>query len=169
MDISVRVDGLDDLTQQLNRLESIAKQKSLTYKAMFYATTPFLQEAKRLAPIAEGEYYRYYKGQNGNSSRVLQKPGKLKKSIKRKRVKLPNSIGVGVYSAPIKHGAAKKYNVFYWRFLEYGTPKMRAFPFFRPAFDHKKNESLERFKQRYREYVQDVVQRRTIGGQSASE
>lgn len=169
MDISVRVDGLDDLTQQLNRLESIAKQKSLTYKAMFYATTPFLQEAKRLAPIAEGEYYRYYKGQNGNSSRVLQKPGKLKKSIKRKRVKLSNSIGVGVYSAPIKHGAAKKYNVFYWRFLEYGTPKMRAFPFFRPAFDHKKNESLERFKQRYREYVQDVVQRRTIGGQSASE
>ena len=169
MDVSVRVEGLEDLTNQLRQLESIGKQKTLTYKAIFYATTPFLQEVKRLAPVAEGQYYRYYKGQNGNSSRVLQKPGKLKKSIKRKRVKLPTSIGVGIYSAPIKHGAAKKYSVFYWRFLEYGTPKMRAFPFFRPAFDHKKDESLERFKQRYREYVQDVVHRRTIGGQNAGE
>lgn len=169
MDITTSFIGVDDLTKQLSQLESIAKQKALTYRAMFYATTPFLQEAKRLAPIAEGQYYRYYKGQNGNSSRVLQTPGKLRKSIKRKRVKLPTSIGVGVYSAPIKHGSAKKYSVFYWRFIEYGTPKMRAFPFFRPAFDHKKDEALERFKQRYREYVQDVVQRRTIGGQSASE
>lgn len=169
MDISMRIDGLDDLTKQLKQLESIPKQKALTYRAMFYATTPFVQEVKRLAPIAEGQYYRYYKGQKGNGSRVLQTPGKLRKSIKRKRVKLPTSIGVGVYSAPIKHGAAKKYSVFYWRFLEYGTPKMRAFPFFRPAFDHKKDEALERFKQRYREYINDVVQRRTIGGQSAGE
>lgn len=169
MDISTRFIGLEDCTKQLRQLESIAKEKALTYRAMFYATTPFVQEVKRLAPIAEGQYYRYYKGQKGNGSRVLQTPGKLKKSIKRKRVKLPSSIGVGVYSAPIKNGAAKKFSVFYWRFLEYGTPKMRAFPFFRPAFDHKKDEALERFKQRYREYVQDVVQRRTIGGQSASE
>ena len=176
MDISTRVVGMDDLTKQLGQLESIGKQKVLTYRAIFYATKPMLDEVKRLAPKAEKEYYRYYRGSfanrkrgQANPSRVLQKPGKLKKSIKRKRVKLRTSVGVGIYSAPIKHGAATKYNVFYWRFIEYGTPVMRAFPFFRPAFDHKKTESLDRFKQRYREYVQDVVQRRAIGGQSAGE
>lgn len=167
MDISVEIEGLDDLTQQLKRLESLAKQKTLTYKAMFFATKPMLDEVKRLAPKAEKAYYRYYR-KNGKS-RVLQTPGKLKKSIKRRRVKLDSSIGVAVYSGPIKHGEAKKYNVFYWRFLEYGTPKMPAFPFIRPAFDHKKEESLERFKQRYRDYVNDVVQRRTVGGGNAGE
>ena len=167
MDISVEIEGLDDLTQQLKRLESLAKQKTLTYKAMFFATKPMLDEVKRLAPKAEKAYYRYYR-KNGKS-RVLQTPGKLKKSIKRRRVKLDSSIGVAVYSGPIKHGEAKKYNVFYWRFLEYGTPKMPAFPFIRPAFDHKKEESLERFKQRYRDYVNDVVQRRTVGGGDAGE
>ena len=155
MDISVEIEGLDDLTKQLQQLESLAKQKTLTYKAMFFATKPMLDEVKRLAPKAEKAYFRYYR-KNGKS-RVLQTPGKLKKSIKRRRVKLDSSIGVAVYSGPIKHGEAKKYNVFYWRFLEYGTPKMRAFPFIRPAFDHKKEESLERFKQRYREYVDDAV------------
>ena len=167
MDISVEIEGLDDLTQQLKRLESLAKQKTLTYKAMFFATKPMLDEVKRLAPKAEKAYYRYYR-KNGKS-RVLQTPGKLKKSIKRRRVKLDSSIGVAVYSGPIKHGEAKKYNVFYWRFLEYGTPKMPAFPFIRPAFDHKKDEALERFKQRYRDYVNDVVQRRTVGGSNAGE
>ena len=167
IDLSVEVEGLDDLTKQLQQLESLAKQKTLTYKAMFFATKPMLDEVKRLAPKAEKAYFRYYR-KNGKS-RVLQTPGKLKKSIKRRRVKLDSSIGVAVYSGPIKHGEAKKYNVFYWRFLEYGTPKMRAFPFIRPAFDHKKEESLERFKQRYRDYFNDVVQRRTVGGSNAGE
>ncbi|MFN4317189.1 HK97-gp10 family putative phage morphogenesis protein [Acinetobacter parvus] len=175
MDILVEIEGLDDLTKQLQQLESLAKQKTLTYKALFFATKPMLDEVKRLAPKAESSYFRYYAGKNGDKSRVLQSPGKLKKSIKRKRVKLEKSVGVSIYSAPIKHGLATKYNIFYWRFLEYGTklengtPKMPAFPFIRPAFDHKKEESLERFKQRYREYVDDVVQRRTVGGSNAGE
>lgn len=38
MDISVEIEGLDDLTQQLKRLESLAKQKTLTYKALFFAS-----------------------------------------------------------------------------------------------------------------------------------
>lgn len=167
MDISVEIEGLDDLTKQLQRLESLAKQKTLTYKALFAASKPMLDEVKLLAPKAAQQYFRYYAGRDGNKSRILQTPGKLKKSIKRKRIKLEKSVGVGIYSNPIKHGGAMKYSVFYWRFLEYGTPKMRAFPFIRPAFDHKKDESLELFKQRYREYIDDVVQRRTSGGGDA--
>ena len=61
MDISVEIEGLDDLTQQLKRLESLAKQKTLTYKAMFFATKPMLDEVKRLAPKAEKAYFRYYR------------------------------------------------------------------------------------------------------------
>lgn len=168
MDISVELEGLDDLAKQLQQLESLAKNKSLTYKALFQASKPMLDEVKRLAPKAEKAYFRYF-NKSGNKSKILQKPGKLKKSIKRKRVKLADSTGVSIFSAPIKSGMAGKYNVFYWRFLEYGTPKMAAVPFIRPAFDHKKEESLDLFKQRYREYVQAVIDRRTppdLGGSS---
>lgn len=162
IETSVEIEGLDDLTKQLQQLESLAKQKTLTYKAMFFATKPMLDEVKRLAPKSEKAYFRYYR-KNGKS-RVLQTPGKLKKSIKRRRVKLDSSIGVAIYSGPIKHGEAKKYNVFYWRFLEYGTPNMAAIPFIRPGFDTKKSEALQRFKDRYRSYVDDVIQRRASAG-----
>lgn len=154
--VNCEVLGLEELTRKLKQLERLGKQKSLVYKAIFFATKPMLDEVKQRASKADKAYYRYYNSQ-GNKSRVLQKPGKLKKSIKRKRVKLPDSVGVGIYSAPIKSGGASKYSVFYWRFLEYGTPRMAAIPFIRPAFDHKKLDSLDKFKQRYREYVQAII------------
>lgn len=156
IETSVEIEGLEELTRKLRQLERLAKQKSLVYKAIFFATKPMLDDVKKRAPKAEAAYYRYFRG-GGQKSRVLQTPGKLRKSIKRKRVKLPDSVGVGIYSAPIKHGGASKYSVFYWRFIEYGTPKMAAMPFIRPAYDAKKIEALDRFKQKYRDYVQAVI------------
>jgi HK97 gp10 family phage protein len=47
--------------------------------------------------------------------------------------------------------AGKKRNVdrdsYYWRFVEFGTSKMSARPFMRPAFDGNKLEALNRIKE----------------------
>ncbi len=151
IDLSVEVEGLDDLTKQLTRLVSLAKQQQYVMNAASYALSPIVKEVKRLAPKAESEYIRY---RNGRKDKV--KPGGLKKAISRKRVKLEKSRGVALQ---IKYNKA-----FYWRFLEYGTPNMAAIPFIRPGFDTKKSEALQRFKDRYRSYVDDVIQRRASAG-----
>ncbi len=149
MNINTEIEGLEDLDQQLQRLVSIATEEKYVMNACSYAMTPIIAEAKRLAPKAEKDYIRHRRGH-----KVEVKPGGLKKAISRKRVKLSNSRGVALQ---IKYGKA-----FYWRFLEYGTPHMLAVPFLRPAFDAKKAQALQRFKDRYRKYVDDVIQRQAI-------
>ncbi|ELW82084.1 bacteriophage protein, PF04883 family [Acinetobacter sp. WC-743] len=166
IDVSVRVDGLDDLTQQLQQLESLGKQKQLTQNALFYASKPMLDEVKALAPKAEKAYYRYWKGRKSDDyagkERKLVKPGKLKKSIKRRRVKIEGSAAIGIYVGGTKWLNDPNYYAFYWRFLEYGTPNLPATPFIRPSFDKHKEQAVERFKERYREYVNKITQRKNL-------
>ena len=51
-------------------------------------------------------------------------------------------------------GASNPDDPFYWRFVEFGTSKMRAFPFLRPAFDAKKIEAAERIKDALRQGIE---------------
>jgi len=49
--------------------------------------------------------------------------------------------------------AGKRYrkrdvDAYYWRFVEFGTAKMAARPFMRPAFEAKKGDALEAIKGR---------------------
>lgn len=167
MDISTKFEGVQDLTSQLEKLESLAKQERLTQNALFFASKPMVDEIKLKAPVADKEYYRYYRGSarsrrkgNPQNSRKLITPGTLKKSVARKRLRLERSVGVGIY---IKNKA------FYWRFIENGTPNFVAVPFIRPAFDKNKQKSLERFKQRYRKYIDAIVQRKALESLNVSE
>ncbi|MDH0655941.1 HK97 gp10 family phage protein [Acinetobacter johnsonii] len=167
MDISTKIEGMQDLTSQLEKLETLAKQEKLTQNALFFASKPIVDEIKLKAPVAEKDYYRYYRGSarsrrkgNPQSSRKLIKPGTLKKSVARKRLRLERSVGVGIF---IKNKA------FYWRFIERGTPNYVAVPFIRPAFDQYKEKSVERFKQRYRKYIEAVVQRHSLESLNVSE
>lgn len=43
-------------------------------------------------------------------------------------------------------GAGKPRDAFYWRFIEFGTKKMTAKPFLRPAFDENKSAAVEGIK-----------------------
>lgn len=45
-------------------------------------------------------------------------------------------------------------DTFYWRYLEFGTSKMAARPFLRPAFEAQKNAAIEVFKTTLAEGVQ---------------
>lgn len=62
-----------------------------------------------------------------------RKPGSLKNSIR--RVNKEGSGNIRVY--------AGNYRVYYARFIEYGTRKMSARPFLRPAFESIKTKFLD--------------------------
>lgn len=66
-EISVQIEGLEDLQKQLERLVSLAEQEKYTFRAASYAMTPIVNQARLLAPMAEQAYFRYSKG------RVLRK------------------------------------------------------------------------------------------------
>ena len=167
MEISAQIIGLEDLNQQLQALTTLAGEKQKTQKACFDAAKVFQDEVKKQAPKAEAQYYRYYsKKKHGNNNRKLMKPGTLRKSVSRKRVKFDNNVGTAIVIKP---------KAFYWRFIEYGTPTMAAAPFIRTAYDLKKQEALDKFKERYRIYIQEIVEKRRLedlaaqGGDDASE
>jgi len=82
--------------------------------------------------------------------KMRRRSGQLQKSItsrvmKRFELRGRNSKGqkVGV------RGRA-----FYWRYLEFGTKKMSAKPFMRPAIESKKQEALKAIEEELRKAVQ---------------
>ena len=59
-----------------------------------------------------------------------------------------------------KDRAGKTYattNAFYWRFFEYGTSKMAARPFIRPAFEAKKSEAMQAMKNKLSEKISEAL------------
>ena len=154
IEVSAQVIGLEDLNQQLQALTTLAGEKQKTQKATFEAAKVFQDEVKKQAPKAESAYYRYYsKKKHGSNNRKFMKPGTLKKSVSRKRVKFDNNVGTAIMIKP---------KAFYWRFIEYGTPNLVAVPFIRVSFELKKQEALNKFKEKYRIYVQEIIERRRI-------
>ena len=160
MDFDFKIDGFSDLAEQLASLVTLAKQKQLTQNALFYASEPMFDEIKKNAPRAEKAYYRYYRGSlrqrkrgNAQNSRKLKRPGTLRRNVARKRIRIDGKVAVGIYI---------KQKAFYYRFIERGTPKIKAVPFIRPAYDRYKEWSVERFKQKYGEYVALAFKKKII-------
>lgn len=160
MEFNFKIEGLSELTEQLQGLEKLGKQKQLTQNALFYASQPILDEIKLNAPRAEKSYYRYWRGSakarlagNPQNSRKLMRPGNLRRNISRRRIRVEGGVAVGIFV---------KSKAFYYRFLEYGTPTLLAVPFIRPAFDRYKETAVERFKEKYAQYVQAAFERRQI-------
>ncbi|NFL36786.1 HK97-gp10 family putative phage morphogenesis protein [Clostridium botulinum] len=109
---SIEVQGVDEL---LNKLQSIgANVGKLENKALKNAAEPVLQDAKANVPI---------------------KTGKLKKGLKITNVKRKEGskyILVGV-------DRGDNSEIFYGKFIEFGTSKMSAKPFLQPAYEKNKD------------------------------
>ncbi len=160
MELSCEVEGLEELQQQLAGLVNLAKQKSITQSVCRFALKELHADVVSDAPRAEEAYYRYYRGSakarragNPQNSRKLMQPGKLKGAIKFKRVKLDKSVGVGIYVLN---------RAFYWRFIEYGTPRMAADPFLRNNFDSHKERVVERFKASYARRIKNIIKKQQV-------
>lgn len=107
------------------KLEELGRKGArIENKALEESAKPILEEMKK-------------------TSSFRDRTGRLRKGLK---IDKPKKIK-GVKT--VKIGITKEDNseIFYSRFFEYGTSKMTAKPFMRPALDKKRREAVEKMKE----------------------
>ena len=139
---TMTVSGLADLEEALQELGNAVAGKVL-YNALMTAAIPIQDTAIAMAPQAVKPYYRY----------------------KRRGKKVRGKAAAGQPAAGTTTereayvGVSWQGNAFYGRFLEFGTAKMAARPFLRPAFDARSGEALGIFMDRLRENIERARRR----------
>ncbi|APH24629.1 HK97-gp10 family putative phage morphogenesis protein [Clostridium botulinum] len=120
---SMELDGMDNL---IRKIEDIGKAGTrIENKALKKAGELIVEEAKNNVPFRKG---------------------KLKEGLKVSGVRKKN--GNKFVLAGIQKGDNSK--IFYGKFLEFGTSKMKARPFMGPAYESKKEEAKEVIKEELR-------------------
>ena len=152
---SVQVQGLDQLAKAVRELPQRVARNGL--RAAGYAGAKVIRdEAKLQAPVATGDL-----GPN------QPPPGTLKRSVIMKQIPELSGAQKQTFFVTVRHG--KKYrkqgkkgnlsqDAWYWRFVEFGTVKMSARPFLRPAFDMKKHEAVTAIKTRLAQRIEQAAQ-----------
>ena len=152
---SVQVQGLDQLAKALRELPQRVARNGM--RAAVYAGAKVIRdEAKLQAPVA-----------TGNLGPNQPPPGTLKRSVIMKQIPELSGAQKQTFFVTVRHG--KKYrkqgkkgnlsqDAWYWRFVEFGTVKMSARPFLRPAFDMKKHEAVTAIKTRLAQRIEQAAQ-----------
>lgn len=141
---SVQIKGLDALAKALKELPDRVAKNGL--RAAVYAGAKVIRdEAKLQAPVATGTLKRAV----------------ILKQIPELSTKNKQTFFVTVRQGKKYRKQGKKGNLsqdaWYWRFVEFGTVKMSARPFLRPAFDMKKNDALTAIKTRLAERIEQAA------------
>ncbi|KQQ89925.1 hypothetical protein ASF77_23390 [Massilia sp. Leaf139] len=139
----MNVEGFKELAENLKKLGPRLAKNGL--RAATSAGAALIRnEARNLAPVDTGEM-----------KRDIQ--------IKREREVRGGELVTASYSVYTRGGkksrlSGKARNVdkdsFYWKFVEFGTAKMPAQPFMRPAFDAKKVAAVEAIGEKLDERIQ---------------
>ena len=138
---TVHIEGLDTIFQKLIEMPDNERRKILRRAANAGAIV-FRDEARQRAPKYEKEI----------KEKDHPPAGTLKRSIVTKYIAKDSDRFNATYYVTVRRG--KKYqkqgirgdksqDAFYAQFVEYGTQKMAARPFMRPAFEAKKKQAAE--------------------------
>ena len=138
MNLTMKVEGLDELNRRLNRLESKQIKKAVRSSAMF-ATGPMLKKMKSKVPVEDGPL----KKSLGRQSRFFRR-GQI------------FSMRIGIRSKQSPDGS---WPSVYGPMIENGTLKMAAQPFMRPAFDENYRATIDRFGQSLGEKVEQLAEK----------
>jgi HK97 gp10 family phage protein len=141
---SVQIKGLDALAKALKELPDRVAKNGL--RAAVYAGAKVIRDEAKL--------------------QALVATGTLKRAVILKQIPELSSKNKQTFFVTVRQG--KKYrkqgkkgnlsqDAWYWRFVEFGTVKMSARPFLRPAFDMKKNDALTAIKTRLAERIEQAA------------
>jgi HK97 gp10 family phage protein len=146
-----KIEGLAELGKALRELPERVARNGL--RVSVYAGAKVVRdEARARAPKAQQSL-----GPN------QPPPGTLKRSVIMKHIPELSSPTRQTFFVTVRHG--KKYrkqgkkgnlsqDAWYWRFVEFGTRKMRARPFLRPALEAKRREAGQAMKDRLSERIE---------------
>lgn len=96
------------------------------------------------------------KGDHGYADQVLV-------GVRKRRVKRPSKAGAAALARKRQRSRGKKVVApYYWRFLEFGTSRMPARPFLRPAFESEKANAVRAITERLRDAI-DRAARKVAG------
>ena len=141
--VTVKLEGVDALNKALADATKQIRTKAVR-SALRKAGQVISKEAKQAAPVL-------------SAPTKTRKPGTVKKAIAVRASKFARQAGnegVFINVRPLrgsrqktlgKAGAKNQNDPFYWRFLEFGTVKMKARPFLSPAAESKGNEAIKTF------------------------
>lgn len=141
---SVQIKGLDALAKALKELPDRVAKNGL--RAAVYAGAKVIRDEAKL--------------------QALVATGTLKRAVILKQIPELSNKNKQTFFVTVRQG--KKYrkqgkkgnlsqDAWYWRFVEFGTVKMSARPFLRPAFDVKKNDALTAIKTRLAERIEQAA------------
>lgn len=140
---STQILGLKELNEALKLLpDRIAK--NVLRGAVSSGAAVIRKEAKAKAPVYTGPL-----------SAGHPPPGTLKKAVYQKQIReystlVKQTFFVGVRNGPKVNRKTKEKDfsadAFYWRWVEFGTSRMSARPFLRPAFEATKLQAVDAIK-----------------------
>ena len=145
--VTIKVEGLKDRGAALGRLAG-----DMAGKIARAAPNAGAQVVKKAAianaPMSDQPH------QLGVRKDQIAQPGNLKKNIIVKRLPPAERTVTEEHIVTVRHGSGKvPKDAFYGRFVEFGTAKMAARPFLRPALDNNKQAVIDAMKARLKQRI----------------
>ncbi len=137
MAVSLKLNGGPELAFALSQLGDNVRKK-ITRRAVTAGSQVVKKRAKEIAKS---------KGIQDTGALIRNIAGKVEKQTSPDYVQ----INIGVRHGKPKKNAKRQDDPFYWFFHEFGTSKMAARPFIRPAFEESKERVIEVMTEKIRE------------------
>jgi HK97 gp10 family phage protein len=151
--------GLKELEHNLGYLSEHLRKRGVL-RMMSRAAVPMRDDAKVRAPILQTPDRRRTPGTILRSIRIWRQRKTPYAATFYVGIAALSRKAISAFKTATKKVAGDNPNdPFYWRFLEFGTAKMRARPFLRPAFETKKHESANVALEEGRKFIADIARR----------
>lgn len=135
---SIKIEGLNELRMALQQLPERIQRKALA-NSVAKGARIIGNDAKRRVPVLKEFDPRRTPGLLKRLIRVTRGVRRNTEAAAFVSVRRMTKKQVTEFKAKTGHkGADNPFDPFYWTFVEFGTSKMAARPFLRPAFDHNK-------------------------------
>lgn len=150
---SVEVKGLKELNEALKQLPERVARNALR-GATSAGASVLRKEAASRAPVYTGPIAKGH-----------PPAGTLKRAIYQKQIRELSSLLKQTFYVGVRTGKkardrrGRSLDAYYWWWVEFGTAKMAARPFMRPAFEAKKRAAVERIKQYLAERIPREVEK----------
>jgi HK97 gp10 family phage protein len=158
MSESVKLTGIDEMKRQLTELPARIRKQRILDAALMAAAADLRDTVKRFAPVKTGAlrdniiaYRDRHPEKSGATSKYSVFVRKVK--ISRKVRKLLRKVHAAGANLKISDYA------FYWKFIEYGTSKYPAHPFFRTAIATRKDSFVKTVGDSLQQGIDHIVKR----------